>query len=304
MACMLVVAHVAAAQRVDEGIERDHYYCIPSDERHFHLLKNLIGSIHKADFAKLGEIAVFDLGLTPVQIADLKGMQRVSVHAVEMTHPQLLTYFITHPNGRPVRGYFAWKPVIIKQALELFPYILYLDAGSTVLKPLDDLFAYIKEHGYFLMSNFDSPICNIVNRITKKVLHSLVYPLDPAMQEYLLAPGTMEIDAGMQGISRNIMSVYVDPMYEHSKDLSLFEDDGSAIYGYGEGRHDQILFSIYAYVQHLTVHPEGFIDLPLATKTSRIHIHWHPDQITGDSCIYRSRHDIHFQGGKTQYVRY
>ncbi len=289
---------------VGDDIYNKHYYCTPSDAKHYHLLKNLIGSIHHADFENLGEIAVFNLGLIQQQIDDLKRMERVKVYDVEMTNPHLLTYFVTHPNGRAVRGYFAWKPVIIKQALERYPYVLYMDAGTTVLKPLDDLFSYIQEHGYFLLSNYQSPICNIANRITKKVLEHLVYTQDEAMQKLLLDENTIEIDAGLQGVSRACMDTYVQPLYAHSKDLTLFEDDGSAIYGYGEGRHDQILFSIYAYCQKMEVHSEGWVDLPLISGTKHTHIHWHPEHVIESTSIYRSRHDIQFNGGKTHYIRY
>ncbi len=75
-----------------------HYYYTSSDERHYHLLKNLIGSIHHVDFKKLKEIAVFDLGLTPKQRAELSTMAKVAVYDVEMIHPDLLTYFVTYPD--------------------------------------------------------------------------------------------------------------------------------------------------------------------------------------------------------------
>ena len=281
-----------------------HYYCTPSDARHFPLLKNLIGSIHHVDFQNLGEIAVFDLGLTDAQRSELSRMEKVSLHSVEMTHPHLLTYFTTAPNGRQVRGFFAWKPVIMKQALDLFSYCLYVDAGTTVLKPLNDIFSYICEHGYFLMSCEQTPNCNIINRVTKKVLDTMIHTLDEPLQNYILDENTIELDAGLQGISRKIYDTYIHPLYECSKDLTLFEDDGSAKFGYGEGRHDQILFSIYAHALHMTTFNDGWINLPLQTGNKLVHIHWHPNQINHNSVLYRSRWDINFDGGKTQYIKY
>ena len=35
-------------------------------------------------------------------------------------------------------------------------------------------------------------------------------------------------------------------MYNLTKNLKNFEDDGSSIYGFGVGGHDQTLFSIHA----------------------------------------------------------
>ena len=157
----------------DIQLQLKHYYCTASDDKYYNRLLNLIGSIHKIDFDNLGEIAVFDLGLTEKQKQQLAQIMRVRVYAVEMTNPRLLEHVVTASNGRKVRGSFAWKPVIIKQALEKFPEILYLDAGTTVLKPLDYVFQYIHENGYFLMSCSAEPHNNIVNRVTKKVFNNI-----------------------------------------------------------------------------------------------------------------------------------
>jgi hypothetical protein len=287
--CFASGAILQAADQRDA--KNKHYYCIPADEKHMHMLKNLIGSIHKVDFDNVGEIAVFNLGLTAQQVRELNCMQKVHVYAVEITNPDLLTYFKTAPEGRKVRGYFAWKPVVMKQSLEMFPYVLYLDAGTTILKPMNDVFEYIQQHGYFLVSCSQTPNCNIVNRITKKVLDSVVCRMQPAMQDFLLAEDTMVYD-------------YLGPVYVASQDLSLFEDDGSAKFGYGAGRHDQILFSIYAHYNQLKIHPEGWLTLPLRDRTVRTHMHWDSAYVNADTVIYRSRHDIHFQGGSTQFIRY
>lgn len=284
--------------------DRKHYYCTPSDERHFHLLKNLIGSIHHVDFDNVGEIAVFDLGLTSAQRHELSTMQKVHVYDVEMTNPHLLTYFQTCPSGRSVRGYFAWKPVIIKQALKKFPYVLYLDAGTTVLRPLNEVFECIRQQGYFLVSCSDNANCNIINRITKKVVDTVVKPLPTAMQCHLLDEGTIEIDAGLQGLSRSMLTNYVMPLYQHSTDLSLFADDGSARLGYGAGRHDQILFSIYAHALKLNIFREGWFIAPLQPQSIMMHCHHDATQVNEATCIYRSRHNTQFQGGKTQYIKY
>lgn len=208
-----------------------HYYCTPSDERHYHLLKNLIGSIHHADFKNLEQIAVFDLGLTTQQRAELATMQKVKVYDVLMIHPDLLTYFITNPYGRSIRGYFAWKPVIIKQALDMFPSILYIDAGSTVLKPLDELFEHIHTKGYFLLSCSKTANCNLANRLTQPVITTIVAKRTAQEQVCAWSKDTYMIDAGLQGISRALMHSYVLPTYGHALNLDLFKDDGMAIRG-------------------------------------------------------------------------
>lgn len=307
-----------------------HYYCTVADEKYFYLLKNLIGSIHHNDVDNLEEIAVFDLGFNTEQKKELLRMEKVKVYSVEMVNPDLLTPFETSHvprccdvevlnsskpvnHGRITRGYFAWKPVIIKQALELFSYFLYLDSGMTVLKPLDDLFNYIQKKGYFFIS---SAMCypagakplsffNIANRCTKKVLDDIVSKMDIDTQQRILDENAVELAGGIQGISRNnsiIVNEYVMPMYEHAHDLSYFADDGSAPFGYGEARHDQILFSIYAYKLNLTIFSPGWCILD-AENNTKIHVNGDRSFCT-DTSIYSSHRDIYYKGGHTRYIRY
>lgn len=281
-----------------------HYYCTPSDDRHYALVKNLIGSIHHIDFEHLGEIAVFDLGLKPEQIAELNKMQKVKVCKVEMTHPDLLTPFVTADNGRKVAGYFAWKPVVIKQALDMYPYVLYADAGTTILKPLDDLFEYIQDKGYFLLSCTHNANCNLPNRITKNVVDAVIKKLPQKTQDILLSEHTIMIDAGMQGVSRAMMESYVLPMYNFAHNVDLFKDDGTAKFGYGAGRHDQTLFTVLAHVLGLKIHQEGFITLDYANKKVGAHIYWDRSGVNDNTIIYRSRHDNTFDGGRQQYIKF
>ena len=136
------------------------------------------------------------------------------------------------------------------------------------------MFEYINENGYFLLSCTALPRCNIVNRITKTVLDEIVYKLPEQEQNKLLDEKTISIDAGLQGLSRKMWDNYVIPMYELSKNLNLFKDDGTAKFGYGEARHDQTLFCIYAYKLNLTIQPEGWFELTTSSGTKKMHIHW------------------------------
>ena len=136
------------------------YYCTASDSKYFNNLLNLIGSIHETNYKNLGEIAVFDLGLTKDQIEQLKKIDKISVIKIELTNPDLLKQFKTSHSGKMVPGWYAWKFVILKQALELFPYALWIDAGTTILRPLDNLFKYIQQSGYFLCTMGDEKFYN------------------------------------------------------------------------------------------------------------------------------------------------
>ncbi len=294
----LIFLSLSALQAVPQ------YYATAVDEAHFYLLKNLIGSIHHTNFDQLEEIAVFDLGLSLEQKEELKHMQKVAVYDPEIVNPKMLTYNITAPNGRMVRGDFSWKPVIFKQALEMFPYILYMDSGTTVLKPLDDLFEQIDTKGYFLLSCTKNNNNNVSNRLTQNIIKEVLPTRSKAEQAVAFDKHTYMIDAGLQGVSRNIKDSYILPLYEYAHNKELFKDDGTAPLGYGEARHDQTLCTLLAYWLNLKIYDEGTFSLDLKEKSKEMRIDWQRSEINTKTIIYRSRADYMFQGGKTRYVRY
>jgi hypothetical protein len=154
--------------------------------------------------------------------------------------------FTVRPNGRLARGWYTWKPVVLYQALKMFPYVLYLDAGFEVVCSLDEIFIDIKEKGYYL---FD---CGhlIFPMVTKRVRD--LFELDAPQNEWILEEDG--ISAGIQGLSRELLEPYIMPVYNLASDIRNFEDDGTALWGFGGARHDQALFSIYARKLHLKTH--------------------------------------------------
>jgi len=278
-----------------------HYYCTAADERHFPQLLNLIGSIHKNDFDNLDQIAVFDLGLNLEQKTIVERMDKTQVYSVEMVNPKLLTYFVTSPQGRSIRGWFAWKPVIFKQTLEMFPYAVYLDAGSLVLNSPNDLFKHIKENGHFLLSIAPHTIESVV---TQTVRDKVLSKLPQEQQTFLLKNDTWMIDGGFQGISRSLGDTYVTPMYKLASDLSVFADDGTSKGGFGNARHDQTLFSIYAQMNRLAMNDQGWSNLKVDGKAVPFHMHWDRSQVNDKTTIYRSRGDYTYGGNKTVYIHW
>lgn len=215
-------------------------FCAAADNAFFEKLLDLIGSIHYTNFNKVKEIAVFDLGFTKEQLKLLNKIKKVSLHSVEPRHADLLKHFKSRSNGKPVRGWYAWKPVVMKQALSLFSNFLYLDAGCTVVKPLEDIFAYIKDHGYLLVQGGNQ--YTIGDNCTKFV--AKMFELASPENNWILSK--RNITAGVQGISDKVYSSYIKPIYDLTTDLRYFEDDGSSPLGFGWARHDQTLFSIQA----------------------------------------------------------
>jgi hypothetical protein len=282
-----------------------HYYCTAADSNYYPKLLNLIGSIHAVDYENLAEIAVFDLGFTEIQKTNLAKITKIKLYQVELVHPDLLKYFKTSPNGREVRGWYAWKPVVIKQALDLFPYVLYIDAGAVILKPLDNLFKHIQQQGYFLMT------CGphtIADTITKNIKGRLLSNLPDRQLAKVLAPDSFKISAGLQGLSRDHKIAYYNyllPMHQHAHDLALFADDGTSKNGFGSGRHDQPLFSIYAYLNNLAINSEGVSHLIVDGQDQQIHIHWHPDCISEQhTAIFQCRNRVGKYSCKYQEIKY
>lgn len=274
------------------------YFCTASDSKYFAHLLNLIGSIHEHSFKQLGEIAVFDLGMTPDQIAYLKKIQKVSVHKIELTHPDLLTQFKVSNYNKTVPGWYAWKFVVLKQALELFPYVLWVDSGTTILKPLNDLFKYIQQTGYFLCTMGD-----------EKFYNQIAHPINWGTTEYvkkhfnLYAPEKKWILdqepllSGTIGVSRKALDYFVQPLYELSRHLRLFEDDGTTQNGFGTGRHDQTVLSIYAYMNGLTIHQEDHTqEIPIYVsvegKPKEFYVTWNGEFVNEKTCLYNSRCDM------------
>ncbi len=237
-----------AYSKTSADSNNDMYFATSSDSKYFENLLNLIGSIHHTNYENLKEIAVFDIGLTQEQKNLLDKIAKVKVHQVEMVHPDILKSFKTNNNGKIVPGWYAWKPVVMKQALDMFPHFLYIDAGIAVLKPLNDLFSYIKQNGYFLITagdKFENGYAhNIKWQSTKYILNKFNINEKNSWvlhQENILA--------GLMGAARSVKNTLILPFYEFSKDLRNFEDDGTTPDGFGTARHDQSILNLLAYTK-------------------------------------------------------
>jgi len=276
------------------------YYCFAADDKHYKLLENAIGSIHKTNFKNLVEIAVFDLGFTKSQLEKLSQISKLKIYEVERVNEFITAPILTSPGGRRARGAFSWKPVIIKQCLEMYPYVLYLDAQISILDSLDPIFQTIVDRGYFFL---DCAPHNLVDRITNPVIQKVVNKDFPRRAAYIMDPTTYMITAGVQGVSPKILESYILPQYEYAKDISLFIDDGSAKMGFGAGRHDQTIAAILVRLLGFkTSAPDGYSELVCSGKTKKIHIHWNRRKINKDSCMLISKRGVNYNFSK--YIKY
>lgn len=270
------------------------YFCSGANSTYFPQLLNLIGSIHRINFETLQEIAVFDLGLNSNEIDHLKTIQKVTLHKLEQTNPDILTPFSR-------LGWFSWKPVAIKQALDRFPYVLWVDAGTVVLRPLDDLFAYIDHHGYFLSTIGDETINDVVQHplrygATKNVIDT--FDLNSPEKNWILSQEL--IMGGLLGVSRSkkIYNNFVMPLYTFAHDIKNFEDDGTTPNGYGTAMHDQTLITIQTYLNSLLFHRQDFtqeraIYLTINSQPVPFYITWHTNYVCDKTHIFNCRKGAH-----------
>jgi hypothetical protein len=226
------------------AVEKLHFVTA-TDTEHYTWTLNLIAGIHRFHLDHLGEVAVYDLGLIPEERLHLNSLAFVQVYDVERANPFIFQKFTINNKGKIVRGWYSWKPIIIKQAMDLHSEFFYLDSGITILGPMDLLFKQVHENGYFFIDCGHS-----IERMTTKPLVRKFNLNDPANKRILNKKG---ISAGFQGLSKAIYSNYVLPTYELAHDIANFEDDGSCPKGFGWARHDQTVFSIQARLHNLEV---------------------------------------------------
>ena len=218
------------------------YYCTAANSKYYEHLLNLIASIHRHNFEQLGEIAVFDLGLTLSQLNHLSNLQKVTLHQVEKVNQHILTNFKVNENGKKVPGWYSWKPVIIKQAFDLFPSgsaFIWIDAGTAIMQDISPLFEYIKEHGYFFHNGWKHPIRQHITKFVKNALK-----LQSPEFIWLLNNDCYCVESGIMGFSVSIYESIILPMYNFAQDIRFFSDDGSSKEGLGNARHDQTLSSL------------------------------------------------------------
>ncbi|BDC34774.1 hypothetical protein Noda2021_07320 [Candidatus Dependentiae bacterium Noda2021] len=267
-------------------------FCTASNAHFFNCLMNLIGCLHKHNYQDIGEIAVFDLGLSTEQKDILNAIQKVSIHEIDRVHPDILTPVQTTPWGKMVPGWYAWKAVLVKQALDLFDRVLYIDAGTTVYRPLNDLFDHIDYAGYFLHNG--SPWC-IKQETTEYVINK--FGLNHANKQWLLDESVKGLEAGFWGVTRRVYDTFAMPLYELAHDLNNFADDGTCRGGFGNCRHDIPMFSMIALLNGFTIYhhyQNPRQDLQLLTSKGPItfHIACNPQDRTPNTHVYCSRMDV------------
>ncbi|MEX0671808.1 MAG: hypothetical protein WD068_00465 [Candidatus Babeliales bacterium] len=261
-----------------------------SDSTYYRFLLNFIGGLHRVDFEHLKEIMVFDLGLEQEQKAALATIKKVGIYAIEKVNQDVLRLFTTTHYGKKVAGWYAWKPVAIKQALDRYPTILWMDAGTNIFHSILPLFKHVEQHGFFGIT----------------VNHSIAWGATSFVRAHF--DGWVDFNencvaGGHLGFSRKLYKTIVHPIYQHVKDLRFFADDGTTPDGFGTGRHDQILWSIYIRKYQLPVMPaDGWMMLNVDGNDVPFHMHWHYQGVTKDTTLLQCRSGWFYD--HLQYIQY
>lgn len=281
----------------------DLYVCTASCRNYFDKVLNLIASIHKVNYSELKEIAVFDLGLEQSQIDQLKSIEKVSVYKLEQNNPDVLKRFKVGPTQSTVLGWYAWKVVAIKQALDMFPHVLWLDGGTTVLNSLNDLNEHLVEHGHFLATIGDEtkkdgswmhPVKWGLTNFVRKAFNLDAEANKWILDKEMIMGGVIGMVRDSEAYKKILMPLYG---FAQEKGLRYFQDDGTAPDGWGKARHDQVLLSCLVYSQgfnfaiqdHKQKNP---IHFTIGNRTVDFHITWNDAYVDQNTNIYSSRGDI------------
>lgn len=262
------------------------YFCTAADSAYFPHLLNLIGSIHHSNYQNLGEIAVYNLGMTENELTILKSIEKVGIYDIDPIHPDLLKLFKIKANGENARGWYAWKWVAIKQALEKFPFVLWLDAKSTVLRPLNHLFDYIKSHDYFLCTNIIETECNTIRwGATQYVMKH--YNL---VNKWILDQNS--VNDTIIGIRKEAKNLFITDLYQLVPEIRFFADDCTAGNGFGDCKYGQTLLSIIAHAKKLDILIHEKNTNSININGFELYITENSQHITEKTHIYTSHNDL------------
>lgn len=278
------------------AIDKPVYICTAANSTSFTCLLNFIGSLHKYNFNDINHIAIYNLGLSNEEINYLKTIEKLEVYSIELTHPDLLKSFNTKSSEESIQGWYAWKPVAIKQTFDSAPansIVLWVDAGTTILNTILPLLNYIREQGYFFHNSAAKAITKQITTFVKKSIN--IHPHD--YRWILYGETTYGLEAGLMGLTKKSYMDVVYPAYVLSADLRFFADDGTCPEGFGQCRYDQSLYSIYALLNNYKIlhhyeKPDDIFYLHSKNQAYPFHIAYNSGTRRPETTIYCSGLDI------------
>lgn len=285
------------------------YYCTATNSAYYpHLLK-LIGSIHKTNYEFLNQIFVYDLGLQKAEKEYLSKIEKLEVIAFKEIHKDVIKPVVKDAYGRTVPGWYAFKYVALYEVIKKVPIILWIDSGSTVLRPLNSLFNEIEKNGYFFCTIGDEDNGKITHDV-KWGMTKFVYDkfdMNSSSKKFIL--DKEPVMGGVIGVTSQDKNNIIADMFYFAQDLRNYADDGTTPNGFGTSRHDQSLLSAQCYYQNLIVYKQDFrqerpIKFNYSNNAELFYITWHWQYVNEKTHIYSSRHDLSNLDNYKSYIKF
>ncbi|XP_013421926.1 uncharacterized protein LOC106181925 [Lingula anatina] len=219
-----------------------------SDNVYFDGLVNLVGSVHYWESRR--NIVVYNLGLSETQIQRVKSWCRtklVNFHLDSPRYPEHVSYLKK----------FAWKSVVLKDAVDRFGKILWIDAGCDVRGPMSKIDDFLKQDGHFFVQGQDVDMTRLTHFNMFRYFNET---MSKFKGKYSFAGGISGWVKGSKAY-RRILPRWI----QCSMDVTCISPLGA---GLANHRYDQSALSVIAYTSgvNITAHTEL-----LAATRSQLH---------------------------------
>ena len=199
-----------------------HVICTAANGRYFGSAVNLVGSLHRHHPEGI-DVRVYDLGLSGVERRIVAALERTTLHDV----PRFCAHAL-------VPDLFAWKIAAIHDTLRSVKgAVLWLDAGTEAVRPLDALFGAIERDGcLFNVCPYDYAFARVGSLTTKRCLEGMDATSPEDREAYF-------VNAGIQGY------LYGHPACAVIKEAMHYAADPAIIGGSrADHRQDQSIISV------------------------------------------------------------
>lgn len=201
--------------------------------QYFDRLRNLVGSVHFWEPEM--SVLVYDVGLTTEQASEARTWEGVQFETLTMeAMPEHVTW-----TGWEASSY-AFKPVVLWQALQQHRCVLWMDSGLELRQPLRWAPRWLQAEGALLVGS-GWPFPNSWVHPGTLRAHGIAGPF-----ELLDAKGQarVEVWSGLMGFNREdreMMTKVVEPMYQCALDRACIAPIGS---NKSNHRQDQTVLSV------------------------------------------------------------
>ncbi|XP_013421930.1 uncharacterized protein LOC106181926 isoform X1 [Lingula anatina] len=207
-----------------------------SNKKFYKALVNFVGSVHFWEPST--NLVIYDLGLRESQREFIQTWCRT----------ELLKFdFKSFPPHFATVDQFAWKPIIIREAVRRFGVILWSDAGSDIRGPLTKIREYLHLDKYFFVQGQDTDMVETCHKMMFDYLH----------QNVTRFKGKYSYAGGLHGWVKDsrAFNEILQPWVTCAMNVDCISPNGASLYDH---RFDQSALSILAHSSglNITAHTE------------------------------------------------